>query len=221
MGKPPGCVRAFPSAAVFCLLATTSLIAACAACARDAEDAICPALSAGDLVVTELRGAQSEPQAEGDALPVAAFVELYNASDAAVDLRGVVMVFRSVDGGELTRAIVRDHLELAPGAYLALSPRDADGADVAPLAPTFGYDLGQDVPGNAQLIVSACGVEIDRLLYRVLPTTGSLAFGAVGNTAPTAADNDLETAWCVQTATPTGTLGSPGAANQACEEPNR
>ena len=60
---------------------------------------------------------------------------------------------------------------------------------------------------------------LDRILYRVLPTSGSLAFGAVGGKPPTAADNDLETAWCVQAETANDEFGSPGAANESCEEP--
>lgn len=216
MSKPAVCIIPTCAAAASCLLVAGSLLPGCV---RAAEEDICPPLAPGALVVTELRVAQSETVADGDPRPVAAFVEVFNASDAEIDLRGLVFSFRSIDGGDISRAIVRDQLDVAAGAYLALSPSDAARADVAPLAPTFGYDLDQDIPGNAQLIVTACGVELDRILYRVLPTSGSLAFGAVAGKPPTATDNDLETAWCVQGQSPSDEFGSPSAANASCEEP--
>lgn len=188
-------------------------------CTQPAESFECPIAAPGDLVITELRGAQEVTEEDGTTSPYAAFVEVYNAGNQAVDLKGAVFEFRSIDGGDIKRAIVRDEITIAPSDYLALSPSDGAGADAVPLQPTFGYDLKKNLPTNAQLTLSACDVVIDTIVYRALPTAGVWSFGAGGGATPSATANDDEDAWCTQTTTEFHVLGSPGAVNPSCEAP--
>jgi hypothetical protein len=173
------------------------------ACVRDPDDSKCPALAAGDLVVTEIRGPQTAADTTGS------WIELYNASGAATSLDGLRVRFRKKDGSGELDALVRRDVPLAAGAYAVLGLDDD-----AQLPDEVDYGFASDFHGsaflpNAAIDVEACGVLIDRAQYDALPRTGTFSLGAQ---PPTADANDFPTAWC----TDPSPSGTPRAENIAC-----
>ncbi len=186
------------------------LVVSCAvlaACARDPEEALCPDLDEGDLVVTEIAG----PQTGFDA--VAPWVELYNASGAPVDLYGLRIRFRRISGAGETAVIVRRSLIAAPGSYTVLGLAD-DTAREAHVDYGFLSDFRTSFPGASAVDVEACNRRVDLARYDSLPRNGSYSLGA---NPPDATANDLPANWCTNpSATAAGVAGTPQQANAAC-----
>jgi len=206
---------------------------ALAACARAPESEICPRLEAGDLVISELRGAQSSTDSVGH------YIEIYNASGRALELEGVWLRQVALDGSEQAY-FIREPLELAAGGYAVIGP----GSHSVDELPTWlDYGVGWDISGGnvsegvypRELIrsnypsgsfeIESCGVLIDRVFYAPgsLPTSGTLACGGA-ETPPSATANDDASAgcWCVDDAAAdpnfpmpgVGLPGTPGRANR-------
>lgn len=201
------------------------LLGASSACSREALDDLCPAVQAGGLVVTEVRGDQSGEDAYGE------WLEIYNASGAAVDLEGLEIVLRRVDGGASGTILVRDAVPVDSGAYAVIG-RFAAG-NTAPEHIDYGYTIPCEESASgcdekwldtsfynaAAIDLIACGQLIDRAIYRDLPSRGSWSYD--GAMAPTAEGNDTEAAWCADDTedadTPTqGYRGTPGQENIPC-----
>jgi len=186
------------------------LVLACGvldACARDPVEAVCPSISAGALVVTEVRGPQSPADNDGP------WVELYNASSAAIDLEGLKVRFRHKDGSGEIPILVRRSQSVAPGEYTVLGLF----LDDDPNKPTFvDYGFADDFDASwlsaAAIDVETCGQRVDAMQYDVLPKTGTFSLGVM---PPNDTDNDLPASWCTDS-TPSGT---PRAANNACPPP--
>lgn len=198
-------------------------------CERAMESEVCPELTAGDLVVTEVRGRQSDV----DDLPASGgqWIEIYNASGSALDLRGLHVWFRSLDGSSQPEILVRESVDVAAGGYVVLG-----GSEVVDDPPaTFDYNWypdftsadsdndsdqdaeDRDLLDTAVVDLEACGVRIDRVVYQDLPPSGTYSLGG----DPDAARNDDEQAWCVDTTddadpSTTGLPGTPGEANHPC-----
>ena len=181
------------------------------ACVRDAAPVLCPEVVAGDLVITELRGAQSVIDTSGQ------WLELYNASGGDLDLQGLHLEFTRIDGGAETRVIVRDSLPVAAGDYVVLGRGSA-----ANHPSVVDYPMGTDYAVSwfnaAGVKVTSCDLVIDAMQYSGLPTSGTYSLGV---DPPTAAANDLAASWCTNAqpgtdTTQTGLPGSPGAANPPC-----
>lgn len=178
-----------------------------AGCTRDAADALCPDITEGDLVVTEIAG----PQTGNDVFNP--YVELYNASGATIDLYGVRVRFRRMDGSGETPIIVRRNLPAAPGSYTALGLDDDADLD-GYLDYGFASDFQTGWLSSAAIDVEACGTRIDRATYSSLPNMGSYSLGAM---PPTEEANDLPASWCTDaTVSVAGVPGSPQQANVAC-----
>lgn len=178
-----------------------------AGCERDPIDTPCPDVQAGGLVLSELRGAQSSADSNGQ------WVEVYNASGRAVSLGGLALTMRRLDGGAEVRIMVRSETEqVAAGGYAVLG-RFSEGNE--PAHVTYGYlsDLEENLYTAAELILSACGLTLDRVVYRSLPTSGSLGFD--GGRTLDAAANDTESAWCAD-AMGDGRPGTPLMRNRPC-----
>lgn len=204
-------------------------------CVRDAQPEICPQLRAGDLVVTEIRGAAGS---------YGQWIELYNNSDTELDLRGVNVRMDKLNGDNAATIRVRaSELLVAPGAYVVLGhqPPDmlpdyvdysffadyfipastsSDETGDEPLVSTADDAQPKDLPDGGTLEVSACGVMIDTLVYRALPADGSWSLD--GNEVPNADTNDDESRWCNDEHLPTapqtgiGLPGTPQEANEPC-----
>lgn len=186
------------------LLATCALAAGCV---RDPAEALCPEVSEGDLVLTEIGG----PQTGQDALKP--WVELYNASGRSLDLRATRIRFRRLDGSGETAILVRRELIVAAGAYVVLG-LDDDGARASYLDYGFASDYHQSWLSSAAVDVESCDTPIDHARYDSLPKAGTYSLGA---TPPTAEANDLPVNWCTDATVNAGSFpGSPQRANAVC-----
>jgi hypothetical protein len=178
-----------------------------AACARDPVDSACPDVRVGELVVSEIRGDQT-----GTTDTIGQWIELYNASGRQLDLSGLTVKLRKIDGGSEAHIIVRaPALTVDAGAYVVL------GAYTGTLPPyaDYGYllDFSSNLYAAAAIELEACGVLIDRAVYRLLPGQGTWAFD--GNQTPDATANDDEGAWCADSAG-VGSPGTPRERNNPC-----
>jgi hypothetical protein len=185
-------------------------------CSRDPVDVPCPDIQPGDLVVTEIRGAQSPEPGYGE------WIEIYNASPDTVDLTGLrVTLTRLVDGTAAASFVLRGgaSTDAAPASYFVLGRFPAGDE---PTYVQYGYadDYDDDLPSGAGVDVFACGELIDRMIYRALPDEGTYSLsGAID--PPEGAENDVEDSWCVDLTedgdTPTmGIRGTPGMENIPC-----
>jgi hypothetical protein len=169
-------------------------------CARDPVDAICPAITEGALVVTEVRGPQDDQEGP--------WVELFNASSATIDLAGIKVRFRTRGGSSEIPILVRRSLMIGSDDYAVLGLFfDAE----VPAHVDYGFldDFEGSWLASAAIDVETCGQLVDRATYDELPDVGTYSLGAM---PPDADDNNLLTSWC----TDATTAGTPGAANTAC-----
>ncbi|MCX5741542.1 MAG: lamin tail domain-containing protein [Proteobacteria bacterium] len=188
---------------------TLAFVVLVAGCAREAEPRLCPDVTTGDLVITEVRKTSSNDT-------LGAWVELYNASSGELDIRGMELRFRRKDGSGETDVVVRHSLPVAAGGYLTLGL--FPDASISPLPDHIDYGFAGDFttgfPSASTLDLEACGELVDRASYDSLPSMGSYA---LGTTPPSANDNDLPANWCTDS-TMVGTTypGTPKAANHPC-----
>lgn len=146
----------------------------------------------GDVVVTEIHGGEQ-------------WIELYNASGRELDLSGLTLRTSGLDGSGLDEIPLRQPgtpLIVPSGGYFV-----AGAAELSDFVWTGVFD--DDLHDAAVLEVRSCQTQIDRVLWRNLPDTGSWQFG---ESPPTAAGNDDENAFCAS-ATASGT---PKQENPAC-----
>ncbi len=175
------------------------VVIAASGCVRAPAKAECPPITAGDLVVTEIRGNTDTT--------LGPWVELYNATGDSVDLLGTKVRFRKLDGSAETDVIVRRSLEVAPAGYavLGLFPDD----DSRPSFVDYGFaaDFPNSWLASGAINVEACGETVDRVIYDSLPDTGTLS---LGTQPPDAAANDFDMNWC------TDATGTPQQPNNPC-----
>ena len=192
------------------------------ACAPEPEAFVCPDVGVGELVVTELRGSGGT---------YGQWIEIHNATDDAVDMRGVQLWLRRLSGDGLARIIVRDEVVVEARERVVLGhhepgevPAFVDYSffsdffatsedDPTPLGPRELYETGV-------LQVVACGEEIDRVVYPPLPPEGTWALD--GRLTADAMLNDDPFNWCADDFDPgvteeIGLPGTPGASNRECE----
>ena len=185
-------------------------------CTREQEPFFCPDVGEGELIVTEIRGAQEGPDTWGQ------WIELHNPTDRDLDLFGLRVEMRPLDGDEPDVVLVRtEGVALEAGGYGVLGRFDDDNR---PEHVDYGFtvDLDSSLLSAARIQVKACGVVTDSVVYRNLPSTGSLSWD--GALPPDATANDDELAWCPDTTEPSpdgpqtelGVPGTPGEANRPC-----
>lgn len=202
-----------------------------AGCDRALDPEICPPIGVGDLVISELRGKQPPPPSPPPVPPPppdnqGQWIELYNAGGADVDLEGLALMLRRLDGSSEGRILVRRPLTVAAGDRVVLSFFSDDAR-----APHTDYGWFPDFKnssGEAQSIfdsgvidVEACGLRIDRLVIDDLPASGTWSLGVE---PPDATANDDPAAWCndVTPESPpaiVGMPGTPGESNTPCVTP--
>lgn len=188
------------------LLAILSLTA----CAREPEESLCPDIQAGGLIVTEVRGPQTPADPNGGE-----WIELFNASGKSIDLIGLRVRFRRLNGAEEIPVIVRDNVPAAAGAYVVLGLFLNDASRPAHVNYGFASDFTDDWLPSAAIDVESCGVMIDRARYDSLPKLGSYSLN--GAMAPDVNANEDPANWCVNsTAMGTASPGSPQQANPPC-----
>lgn len=194
------------------------LVVGTTGCPQPPEAELCPQAAPGELVVTELRGPQADSLDN-----VGHFVELYNASDTELDLRGLVLVLRS-GTGETDRILVRaPELLVAPRAYVVLGhhrperqPAFVDYSFISDYGRVSeGERVAQELPSAGILELRACGELVDEVVFDGLPDAGTWSFD--GALEPDAEANDDSTAWCPDQAMPAGPqlyIGLPGTPQQ-------
>ncbi len=168
-------------------------------------------LVAGDLVFTELMPNPSAVDAR-----VGAWFEIYNASGSPVDLDGLEFYD---DGGD--SFTVSGALEVAAGEYAVFgtngSPAFNGGVEVdyvfrTPVEMSLGrLEDTLTMANSAEVIDSVAWLRFDRPFF--VGAAGGLALESLDHTS-----NDDMANWCTQvTAYGDGDLGTPGAANDACD----
>ena len=178
----------------------------------DDDDATAGPANPGDVLVTEV---MTNPAAVDD--DFGEWLELFNATGAAIDLSGWTLADRESDTVVLSPSAP---LVIAPGGYIVLG-RDPSLATNGGVSLDWSYGTAITLANGADEVVlfSPAGTEIFGLDYTdSLPNPagassiypGSPAYPAIGN----------EANWC---ATPTsgptygsGDFGSPGGANGGC-----
>lgn len=206
-------------------------------CDREAEPELCPELAEGDLVITEIRGEQTQKKMlVGDPPnqtevkiydPYGEWIELYNASGSSIDLYGLQLRFLELDGSSEGIVIVRRPLTVAAGerTVLGVYHPDEDPPE-DPHADDIRYEWFPDFLGSdgdphslfdtGVVDVYACGVRIDRVRPDGLPSNATWSFPA---DPPDAAANDDALAWCDDGTNATDTeyaRGTPGEVNRTC-----
>lgn len=195
-------------------LAALCLLASASACSddsvRNGEAGECAAnLLPGDLVITEV---MANPDGADKGLE---WFEVYNPTDAEIDLSGVLLRFRKVDGSGEKIHQVQDTV-IGPGEYLVFG--DAD-PEAPPEHVNYGYgdELGASGLTNSggELSVACGSSAIDIVLYEESDDGVARTFDGIRE--PDAAGNDDLEAWCgAATEYAEGSFGTPGAANDAC-----
>jgi hypothetical protein len=192
------------------LVAVVGLLGGLAGCERDPAEHICPDVADGGLVVTELRGDQDPNDTLGE------WMEIYNASGVALDLSGLVIRLRSLDGSRDDRILIRTPVSIDADGYAVIAVGMASpGAYVDYVT---GTDAGDTMPVTGAIDLDGCadlsmGDFADQLTYRTgLPSTGTYSLGV---SPPTAIANDMPANWC----TNPDPMGTPGEANPACPPP--
>jgi hypothetical protein len=189
------------------------LCGAASACVAEPLPHICPDVSIGELVVTEIRGPQSTPDTRGQ------WIELANLSGSTVDLRGLHVVNYQLDGTNEIDAIIRYKRELAAeDRYVVGLFEDTDRPQWVDYG--FGIEWSSDVQSDGVVELRACAETVDEVVYRDLPDVGTWSLGIE---PPDAEANDDESAWCNDVLPPMegpmtelGTPGTPGEANHPC-----
>jgi len=189
-------------------LRPAALLLIVSACARDPIDVPCPDVAAGELAVSEIRGDQT-----GTADALGQWFEIYNASGRRIDLTGLVVKIRKIDGSAVARIVVRgEALGIDGGAYLVLG---AFSPISLPDYVDYGFieDFSQSIYAAGAIAIESCGQLVDQAVYRDLPGSGSWGFD--GARVPDAAGNDDESGWCAD-AEGTTHAGTPRERNRPC-----
>ncbi len=172
-----------------------------------------PALSAGDLVISEImynpNGAGSVTDTAGE------WFEIFNTTSASVDLGGLVVTDNAKDSFTVAAGTV-----IAANSYFVMGIK-ADTTLNGGVTVDYAYGSGMTLNNTFDTIaLQSNGVVIDSVTYDI--TKGWLNVNGVSlslsPSSTTATANDDATNWCGAT-TPMsdGDKGTPGAANDACQ----
>ena len=191
-------------------------------CEREMLEHICTPVESGELVISELRGSQSEVDTYGQ------WIELHNRSATTLNIGGIRIHLHDIADDALSDPkviMVRDEgLTVEPGGYVVLGWQRPDQL---PDHVDYGYeeDYASNFSASGQIALYVCNELVDYVVYQNLPTVGSLAFDGDLELTVDANDNanptDVESNWCndaspVNNPTEVGTPGTPGEQNRPC-----
>lgn len=178
------------------------------------SDALCT-LGPGDVVVTEVHANPDGSDGSSE------YVELYNATDATVDLLGAALASNRQDGSGSARHVFTTSIVEA-GQYYVVGNAPADALP-AHIDYSYGSSLGALRNSDAELSLWCGSSLVDQVRYA--STRDGRALELDGDIEPDAARNDDESVWC--DASPdqpeafAGNYGSPGTSNGTCgDEPS-
>lgn len=172
------------------------------------------AVAPGAIIFTEIL---PDPKAVSD--ENGEWFEVYNTTDAPVELNGVVL--EAVDkSGWKTVLTSAQPIVVAAKSYFVLVAK-ADTTINGGVTGDHVYGTYPLSSKGAKLTLRSAGQVVDEVAYA--PETWTMKTGATLSLDPTLLDaksNDLPTSWCLGT-TPygLGDLGSPGKANPSCAGP--
>ena len=172
---------------------------------EDLGVAACPSrLLPGQIVISEIMADPGSATGE--------WIEIFNATDEVVDLRGAVL---TVEGGdEAPRQHVIRATRIEPGAYFVLG-RDSADRSLAPIDYVYGQALDALPDDGGQVTLRCDVITVDVAVYP--GATPGVAVGLSGAQIPDAVSNDEPASWCAgSSAFAPGRAGSPGAANETC-----
>ena len=160
------------------------------------------------IVITEV---MQNPAAVGD--DAGEWFEVHNPGSADVDLDGWTISDNDIDSHAIDTSVV-----VPAGDYIVLG-NNGDSATNGGVTVDYVYDGPFFLSNSADELVltDADGLEVDRIEWDggpvwPDPTGASMTLGDV------AADNNDGSNWCEATSTfGAGDLGTPGAANDACD----
>lgn len=173
-------------------------------------------MGSGDLAISELRGKQTGTDTWGQ------WIELYNTTAGEIEIVGLTLNIRKLDGSGERDIVVRDRdISVAGQDYIVMGRQSGE----LPAHVDYGYedDFSSDLYVDAILQVYACEEMVDQVVYRDLPSAGAWAFD--GSLTLTAVSNDVEDDWCNDDADPPpqdggttqeGLPGTPGEVNRPC-----
>jgi hypothetical protein len=184
-----------------------------ASCEREPLERFCPPLLPGQLVISEIRGKQTQKEdTHGE------WIELYNGSDDAISLGGISIKMMRLDGSGPVEILIRDqHLMLEPKSYAVLgSFKNTERPDYA----DYGFldDFSSDLYDSGVLAIDSCTNLVDQVAYQALPGVGTLALD--GTSEPDGERNDLKENWCVDSRVVAGdgAPGTPKEKNVPCNQ---
>ncbi|MFZ5471516.1 MAG: lamin tail domain-containing protein [Myxococcota bacterium] len=183
-----------------------------AACSGPANnDTTCKGHLAGDLVVTEF---MNDPEGIDTGKE---YIELYNATGEAIDLKGFTLSAGKTDGSRPSTHLIREGVIPSGGYFVLGDVREA----TLPAHVHYSYADGLTALGNTEgLIGVRCGETVlDEVTYT---TAGQAAHARTldGALVPNSVQNDDESKWCdAQGEFSPGSFGSPGFANASCPPP--
>jgi cysteine-rich repeat protein len=167
----------------------------------------------GELVITEIA---SNPSVVVDS--AGEWFELFNASDAPLQLQGLVV---SDDGADQFQ--VMEDFIIDPGAFLVFGKSDDDEIN-GNVSVDYVYQRFFLSNGSDEVVLSLNGVELDRVAYDngvTFPDPSGASMQFDGRLDPSEADNASGDSWCVSV----GDLGfelepgTPGRVNTVCGQP--
>ncbi len=186
-------------------------LAALSACPPPTEESPCTALMTGDLVITEVM-----PDPEGTDTGNEWF-EIFNALGSPVELKGLTLVYSSVDGSGSKTHVVRAGTAPARGYFTFGDVRS--GANPAWIGYTYNSALGSFSNGSGQVAVRCGERELSKLAW-TRATAAGRSYQLNGATEPSADRAALEANFCdtpvTQPAYSGGNRGTPGAPNATC-----
>jgi len=188
-------------------------------CERKMLEHICTPVESGQLVISELRGPQSEVDTYGQ------WIELHNRGTTSINIAGIRLHLYDIqDGGEKIIMVRDEGLTVEPGGYVVLGHQSPS---LLPDHVDYGYDedFNSDLYSSGQLELYVCNELVDYVFFQNLPTVGSLAFDGDLELTVDANDNadpnHIDSNWCndaseVPSPTEVGIPGTPGEQNRPC-----
>ncbi len=183
-------------------------------CAREplTTETGCEEVLPGDIVITEIHANPDGSDGDGE------YIELFNASEGALELQGLTLVSSREDGtGAAEHRFEEGRIEANDYFVLGRAPAQSLPAHVD---YSFGDALGSLRNSDAALVIRCGETVIDAVRYA--GTRDGHALELDGRLFPDEGSNDEGGHWCFapETATETfpGNFGTPGGPNSECEQ---
>ncbi|MBL9038422.1 MAG: lamin tail domain-containing protein [Archangium sp.] len=172
----------------------------------------CKALKAGDLVITEV---MIDP---GGADTGNEWFEVYNASSAVIELKGITAYTKDTSGSGQKNHVIKAG-SVPAGGYFTLGDVRS-GPNPAWVGYAYGDDLGS-FPNSTGVVGVRCGtLALDEFTWTTAGKAERSRMLGGGTVTPSATINDAEASWCdapKELSYMGANAGTPGAANPSCD----